>query len=144
MLPCCCLPSTRSQGSLRKGVSLEKEIPTHSSVLAWRIPWTEEPGGRQSMGSQRVTTERLTPSRRFSPRAPVIWKLPLSKTKWIIFFLRQSLEDFCFQATFSKFNLLSVESLLGQVSYVASSLPNSPFCCYFYSEVVCNIYILYP
>ena len=92
----------------------------------------------------RVTTERLTPSRCFSPRAPVIWKLPLSKTKWIFFFLRQSLEDFCFQATFSKFNLLSVDSLLGKVSYVASSLPNSPFCCYFYSEVVCNIYILYP
>ena len=28
--------------------------PTHSSVLAWRIPWTEEPGGLQSMGSQRI------------------------------------------------------------------------------------------
>ena len=34
--------------------SLEKEIATHSSVLAWRIPWTEEPGGLQSLGSQRV------------------------------------------------------------------------------------------
>ena len=34
---------------------LEEEIATHSSVLAWRIPWTEEPGGLQSMGSQRVT-----------------------------------------------------------------------------------------
>ena len=34
--------------------SLEKEIATHSSVLAWRIPGTEEPGGLQSMGSQRV------------------------------------------------------------------------------------------
>ena len=32
---------------------LEKEMATHSSVLAWRIPWTEEPGGLQSMGSQR-------------------------------------------------------------------------------------------
>ena len=32
---------------------LEKEIATHSSILAWRIPWTEEPGGLQSMGSQR-------------------------------------------------------------------------------------------
>ena len=30
---------------------LEKEIATHSSVLAWEIPWTEEPGGLQSMGS---------------------------------------------------------------------------------------------
>ena len=33
---------------------LEKEIATHSSILAWEIPWTEEPGGPQSMGSQRV------------------------------------------------------------------------------------------
>jgi len=33
---------------------LEKEMVTHSSILAWRIPWTEEFGGLQSMGSQRV------------------------------------------------------------------------------------------
>ena len=33
---------------------LEKEIAAHSIILAWRIPWTEEPGGLQSMGSQRV------------------------------------------------------------------------------------------
>ena len=33
---------------------LEKGIATHSSTLAWRIPWTEEPGGLQTMGSQRV------------------------------------------------------------------------------------------
>ena len=33
---------------------LEKETATHSRILAWRIPWTEEPGGLQSMGSQRV------------------------------------------------------------------------------------------
>ena len=33
---------------------LEKEMTTHSSILAWRIPWTEKPGGLQSMGSQRV------------------------------------------------------------------------------------------
>ena len=34
--------------------SLEKKTATHSSILAWRIPWTEEPGGLQSMGLQRV------------------------------------------------------------------------------------------
>ena len=34
---------------------LEKEMPTHSSILAWRIPWTEEPGGLQSMESQSWT-----------------------------------------------------------------------------------------
>ena len=36
------------------GRSLEKEMAAHSSILAWRIPWTEEPGGLQSAGSQRV------------------------------------------------------------------------------------------
>ena len=36
------------------GRSPEKEMATHSNILAWRIPWTEEPGGLQSMGSQRV------------------------------------------------------------------------------------------
>ena len=35
---------------------LEKVMATHSSVLAWRIPWTEEPGGLQSMGSQKSQT----------------------------------------------------------------------------------------
>ena len=33
---------------------LEEEMATHSSILAWEIPWTEEPGGLQSRGSQRV------------------------------------------------------------------------------------------
>jgi len=40
--------------------SLEKEMATHSSILAWRIPWTEEPGRLQSMGSQRVRHYRVT------------------------------------------------------------------------------------
>ena len=38
--------------SLGQEDPLEKEMATHSSILAWRIPWTEEPGGLQSMGSQ--------------------------------------------------------------------------------------------
>ena len=37
---------------------LEKAMATHSSILAWRIPWTEEPGGLQSIGSQRVGHNR--------------------------------------------------------------------------------------
>ena len=36
---------------------LEKEMATHSSILAWKIPWTEEPGGLQSMRLQRVWHE---------------------------------------------------------------------------------------
>ena len=44
---------TRVQ-SLGQEYPLEKGTATHSSILAWKIPWTEEPGGLQSMGSQRV------------------------------------------------------------------------------------------
>ena len=40
--------------------SLEKEVGSHSSTLAWKIPWTEEPGGLQSMGSQRVRHDWMT------------------------------------------------------------------------------------
>ena len=36
---------------------LEKEMATHSNILAWEIPWTEEPGGLQSMGSQKSQTQ---------------------------------------------------------------------------------------
>ena len=40
--------------SLGQEDPLEEGMTNHSSILAWRIPWTEEPGGLQSMGSQRV------------------------------------------------------------------------------------------
>ena len=40
--------------SLGQEDALNKELETHSSMLAWRLPWTEEPGRVQSMGSQRV------------------------------------------------------------------------------------------
>ena len=42
---------------------LEEGMVTHSSILAWRIPWTEQPGGLQSMGSQRVTHSWATKHR---------------------------------------------------------------------------------
>ena len=40
--------------SLDQEVPLEEEMATHSSILGWEIPWTEEPGGLQSVGLQRV------------------------------------------------------------------------------------------
>ena len=46
--------------SLGQEDSLEKEMATHSSILARRIPWTEEPGGLQSTGLQRVGHDRAT------------------------------------------------------------------------------------
>ena len=50
------LPAMRETGvqSLGQEDPLEKGMATHSSILTWRISWTEEPGGLQSMGSQRV------------------------------------------------------------------------------------------
>ena len=47
------MQETRVQ-SLGQEDLLKKEMATHSSILAWRIPWTEEPGGLQSMGWQRI------------------------------------------------------------------------------------------
>ena len=46
--------------SLGQEDPLEKEMATHPSTIAWKIPWTEEPGRVQSMGSQRVGHDRAT------------------------------------------------------------------------------------
>ena len=46
--------------SLSREDPLEEEMATHSSILAWKIPWTEEPGGLESMGSQRVRRDLVT------------------------------------------------------------------------------------
>ena len=50
------LPAMQETGvrSLGREDPLEKEMATSSSILSWRLPWTEEPGGLQSVGSQRV------------------------------------------------------------------------------------------
>ena len=50
------LPVMQETQVLPQGLEdpLEKGMATHSSILAWRIPWTEKPGGLESMGSQRV------------------------------------------------------------------------------------------
>ena len=55
----------------------EKEIATHSSILAWEIPWTEEPGRLQSMGSQRVGHHLAT-------KPPANTVRILSKSRYII------------------------------------------------------------
>ena len=46
--------------SLGREDPLEKGMATHSSILGWRIPWTEKPGGLQFMGSQRVSHNWVT------------------------------------------------------------------------------------
>ena len=59
---CLILPAMRETRvqSLGQEDPLEKEMATHSSIPAWRIPWTEEPGGLQSMGSQKVEHDWVT------------------------------------------------------------------------------------
>ena len=47
--------------SLDREDPLEKEMTTHSSILAWEVPWTEEPGGLQSMGLQSQTQLKQLP-----------------------------------------------------------------------------------
>ena len=46
--------------SLGQEDCLEKEMATHTSILAWEIPWTEEPGGLQSVGLQRIRHDLAT------------------------------------------------------------------------------------
>ena len=58
-----CLPMQETEmwiRSLGREDPLKKEMATHSSLLAWEIPWTEEPVGLQSMGSQRVRHDCAT------------------------------------------------------------------------------------
>ena len=57
-----CLPAMRETWirSLGWEDPLEKEMAAHSSILAWKIPWMEEPGRLQSMGSQRVGHDLMT------------------------------------------------------------------------------------
>ena len=52
--------------SLGQEDSLEKEMATHSRILAGRIPWTEEPGGPQSMGLQRVGHDFVTKQQNYN------------------------------------------------------------------------------
>ena len=62
--------------SLGQEDSLEKEMVTHSSTLTWKIPWMEEPGGLQSMGSQRVRHDWATSLQLLDPN----WHLSAFRT----------------------------------------------------------------
>ena len=58
---------------------LKDSMATHSSILAWRIPWTEEPGGLQSMGSQRVGHDRTTKHTPTSVKWKLKWKIKMTE-----------------------------------------------------------------
>ena len=61
--------------SLGREAPLEKEMATHPSILAWRIPWTEEPGGLQSTGPQRVGHDLATKEQQKQDRNGLQWFL---------------------------------------------------------------------
>ena len=52
---------------------MEKKMTTCSNIPAWDISWTEEPGGQQSMGSQRVRHDLVTDNNKYTIRQMVIW-----------------------------------------------------------------------
>ena len=60
----------------------EEEIATHSSILGWRIPWTEEPGRLQSMGSQRVRHNRTTNTFTFFNLIHSYYKILVMRLPW--------------------------------------------------------------
>ena len=62
--------------SLGQKDALEKEMATHFSILTWEIPWTEEPGGLQSVGPQRVTQHTYHPYN---------WSLPFTLHSNVLF-----------------------------------------------------------
>jgi len=105
--------------------ALEKEMATHSSVLAWRIPGTGEPGGLPSMGSHRVghdwsdlaAAAALPENRWLNFRRPrFIW--------WQIMNIKHSLTVSCFSMQYLKFQLASFLTVLAliQVTFQSSSV----------------------
>ena len=73
--------------SLGRKDPLEKGVATHSSILAWTIPWTEEPGGLQSVGSQRVEHDwgtNTTPHHQLCLCTRSLSQKRLSGTPWTV------------------------------------------------------------
>ena len=75
---------------------LGKETAMHSSILAWKVSWTEEPGGLQSMGSQRVgTTEQRSAHTAAAAAASRHWRRTVCSSMWFPRLLCQSANDMC-------------------------------------------------
>ena len=75
--------------SLGQEEPLEKEMATHSSIPAWRVPWTEQPGGQKSMGSQGAPSRNVPPSHRaLITQTPPYWANLL--IKFPLFFIFQT------------------------------------------------------
>ena len=70
--------------------ALEEEMAIHSSILAWRIPWIEEPSGLQSVGSQRVGHDWATEHLHMNKACTVLNNDPLKLSEYILRFSNMS------------------------------------------------------
>ena len=128
-----CLPAMRETWvrTLGREDPLEKEMATHSSILAWRIPWMEEPGGLQSTGSQRVGHDRATAIA--IQREPTTW----SKYDNPGF----NFSHLCQGSDLSKFiyfSLIDINDIFGGIKdslKITVWIKNSSFCMFELSEV---------
>ena len=104
-----------TQVPFRQEDPLEKEMATHSSILAWEIPWTEEPAGLQSLGSERVGHSRVTEQPQHNKTLCFPYILRLSFQLLIV----RSCPSFCVVKGkfckcikfFSKYSVLAIELL---------------------------------
>ena len=102
--------------------SLEKEMVTHSSILAWRIPWTEEPGGLQCTGSQRVRHDWAT-----SP-SPSLTELTQSFLLWMRTSKIYSLNDFqIYKSVLSSIIIMLYNTCLELIYLLSGNLYLWPF-----------------
>ena len=75
--------------------TMEKETATHSSILVWRIPWTEEPGGLQRMGSGRVGQDWVTEQarREQTPTTHGLLEFPRFRSRFLFFSNKQDRDE---------------------------------------------------
>ena len=91
---------------------LEQEMTTHSSILAWKIPWIEEPGGLQSIGSQKVKHDWVTECVPACVCTHVYCRTQVSLSHLSVLFLVSFFPCFCLRghssSSFILFNILSL------------------------------------
>ena len=128
-----CLPALRETWvrTLGREDPLEKEMATHSSILAWRISWMEEPGGLQSTGSQRVGHDWATATA--IQREPTTWS-KYDNSGFNFFHLCQGSD----LSKFIYFSLIDLNDIFGGIKdslKIKVWIKNSSYCMFELSEV---------
>ena len=138
---CFCLPARRDTWvrSLGREDPLEKEMATHSSILAWQIPWMEEPGGLQSMGSQRVRHDWANNQRSlFLKTNPPTIASYIQTHILVVLFLWKTLTNTLIQPSF----LWTEQSKTWEIS-VLLSVNSAPFLSCITEEILNWLYLMF-